>query len=102
MKIVLKSKIKRSSNTSFLCRKEVIITNNISIGIEYGVVYCNLRKIMINNHISIYKLSKLTGLKYDVIMRYYNDTVTRYDAIVLAKLCYTLNCSISDILKYEV
>ena len=57
---------------------------------------------MISKHISIYKLSKLTGLKYDVIMRYYNNLVIKYDAIVLAKLCYTLNCSISELWKYEV
>ena len=73
-----------------------------TIGTEYGVVYCNLRRIMISKHISIYKLSKLTGLKYDVVMRYYNNIVIKYDAMVLAKLCFTLNCSISDLLKYEV
>ena len=57
---------------------------------------------MNKNHLSIYKLAKLTGLKYDVIMRYYNNNITKYDAIVLAKLCFILNCSISDVLKYEV
>ena len=57
---------------------------------------------MINKHISIYRLSKLTGLKYDVIMRYYNNIVIKYDAIVLAKLCFILKCGISDLLKYEI
>ena len=54
-----------------------------------------------NKHISIYKLSKLTGLKYDVIMRYYDNSIIRYDANVLAKLCSVLDCSISELLKYE-
>ena len=57
---------------------------------------------MIKKHISIYKISKITGLKYDVISRYYHDLVIKYDAIVLAKLCFALNCGISDLLKYEV
>ena len=57
---------------------------------------------MINRKLTIYKLSKLTGLKYDVIMRYYYNQITKYDANVLAKLCFTLNCSINDLLKYEV
>ena len=57
---------------------------------------------MNSKKVSIYKLSKLTGLKYDVILRYYRNQVIKYDASVLAKLCYTLNCSISDVLKYEV
>ena len=71
------------------------------MGTEYGVIYCNLRKIMASKHISIYKLSKLTGLKYDVIMRYYDNRIIRYDANVLAKFCWSLNCSISELLKYE-
>lgn len=82
--------------------KEDIITNNISLlGTECGLVYCNLKKIIISKHISIYQLSKLTGIKYDVIMRYYDNRIIRYDSYVLARLCYILDCSISDILKYE-
>jgi putative transcriptional regulator len=57
---------------------------------------------MIKKHVSIYQLSKITGLKYDVISRYYVNSIIKYDAFVLAKLCYVLNCSISDLLKYEV
>ena len=87
---------------SFFYGRRESITNSVSLGTEYGVVYCDLKRIMDKNHIGIYKLSRLTGLKYDVIMRYYNDRVTKYDAIVLAKLCFILNCSISEILKYEV
>ena len=56
---------------------------------------------MTMKHVSIYKLSKLTGLKYDVILRYYSDSITKYDSFVLAKLCNSLKCSISDLLKYE-
>ena len=84
----------------FLWKEDII---NISLlGTEFGVVYCNLNTIMNSKNISIYKLSKLTGLKYDVILRYYNDQIIKYDSTVLAKLCYALNCSISDLLKYEV
>lgn len=72
------------------------------LGVEYGVVYCDLQGIMKKKDLSIYKLSKLSGLKYDVILRYYNNTVIKYDSSVLAKLCFTLDCSINDLLKYEV
>ena len=57
---------------------------------------------MNKKNISIYSLSKITGLKYDVIFRYYTNHLIKYDSFVLAKLCYALNCSISDLLKYEV
>jgi putative transcriptional regulator len=72
------------------------------IGTEFGFVYCDLKSIMIKKHISIYKLSKLTGLKYEVIVRYYSNNITKYDSYVLAKLCFVLECSINDLLKYEV
>ena len=52
--------------------------------------------------LNIYKVSVLTGLKYDVVLRYYSNQVYKYDSYVLAKLCYILDCSISDLLKYEV
>ena len=87
---------------SFFYGRRSIITNNISLGTEWGLVYCNLKKVMDKKHIHIYKLSRLTGLKYDVILRYYNNQIIKYDATVLAKLCYVLNCSISDLLKYDV
>ena len=66
------------------------------------MVYCNLKEIMNNRNITIYRLAKLTNLKYDVILRYYNNSIIKYDSLVLAKLCYTLNCSINELLKYEV
>ena len=67
-----------------------------------SLVEVDLEKIMNDNNYSIYQISKLTGLKYDVIERYYHNRITKYDSMVLAKLCYVLNCSISDLLKYEV
>ncbi len=70
--------------------------------IEFGMVYCNLKEIMDKRNITIYRLAKLTNLKYDVILRYYNNSIIKYDSLVLAKLCYALNCSISELLKYEV
>ena len=73
-----------------------------AIGTEFGFVYCDLKSIMIKKHISIYKISKLADIKYDVIKRYYYNQIIKYDAFVLAKLCFVLNCSISDLLKYEV
>ena len=85
---------------SFFCERRFIIISTFET--EFGVVYCDLKSIMNKKHIGIYKLSRLTGLKYDVISRYYVNSIIKYDAFVLAKLCYVLNCSISDLLKYEV
>ena len=66
----------------------------------YGKVQCNLKSIMRDRKISMYKLIRLTGLKYEVISKYFYNNVYRYDADVLAKLCYVLECEPSDIIEY--
>ena len=51
--------------------------------------------------ISIYQMSKLTGLKYNTIKSYYiNAPLTKVDLDVVAKMCYVLNCNVKDILEY--
>lgn len=69
---------------------------------DIGVVKCYLKKVMKDRNITISQLSRLTNLRYEVIDNYCNNRNLRYDSIVLAKLCYSLNCSIDDLLKYEV
>ena len=79
----------------------MILDNVILWDTDYGIIHCNLRKIMRKNNISIYRIMRLTGIKYDVIRRYYDDNITKYDANILAKLCYSLNCSINEIMEYK-
>lgn len=66
----------------------------------YGKIQCNLKSIMKKQNISMYKLIKLTSLKYEVISKYYYNNVYRYDSDVLAKFCYVLDCEPSDIIVY--
>ena len=87
----------------FLNRKEttaLVTEKAILWDTTYGKIQCNLKSIMNNHKISMYKLERLTGLKHEVIRKYYYNNVYRYDADVLAKLCYVLNCEPSDIIKY--
>ena len=68
---------------------------------DYGKVQINLKDLMDKYKISIYQMSKLTGLKYNTIKSYYtNAPLTKVDLDVVAKMCYVLNCSIADILEY--
>ncbi len=68
---------------------------------EYGEVHCILKEVMKRKKITIYQLVRMTGLKYDVILRYFNDEALRYDSNVLAKICYSLDCQISAVLRYQ-
>ncbi len=68
---------------------------------NYGKVEFNIRKIMKEKNITRNKLSVLTGATYNVINRYYNNDITRLDLDVLARMCYVLDCQISDIIEYK-
>lgn len=78
----------------------MIVEEMISFNTSYGKIHCNLRNVMKNRKISMYKLIKLSGLKYEVVSKYYYDNVCRYDSDVLAKFCYILKCTPNDIIKY--
>ena len=46
--------------------------------------------------------STLTGVKYEVVDRYYKaQSVEMADLDFLAKVCYVLDCKIEDLLEYE-
>lgn len=69
---------------------------------KYGRTRCNLYKIMRSKKISMYQLSRLTNIRYDVLKRYADNDILRYDSSILAKLCYVLNCHINDLIEYVV
>ena len=69
---------------------------------DYGKTIINIKSIMKKNDISIYQLSKKTGIKYDLLKHYYYGNLHRMDLSNIAKICYALNCDVSDIIKYEI
>ncbi len=78
--------------------KEVNSVNELR---NYGKISIMLDKQMKNKNITIYRLSKVTELSYNTIRAYKeNKPITRVDLDVLARLCYSLNCDICDLLKY--
>ncbi len=69
---------------------------------EYGRVRLSLSEMMEKRGITRNKMRTLTGVKYDVIDRYYKaENIERVDLDFLAKACYVLDCSVSDLLVYE-
>jgi putative transcriptional regulator len=69
---------------------------------EYGCVRVKLAEVMEARGITRNRLRTLTGVKYDVIDRYYKGSnVALADLDFLAKVCYVLDCEISDLLEYQ-
>ena len=68
---------------------------------NYGKIIIKLNSIMDKYGISIYQMTKLTGLKHTTVKSYYiNSPITRVDLDVISKFCYVLNCKIEDIIEY--
>ena len=68
---------------------------------EYGSVNVKVAEMLDNRGITRNRLKTLTGIKYEVIDRYYRNHVERVDLDFIAKVCYVLNCNVNDLLEYE-
>ena len=68
---------------------------------NFGVVLLTLNVVMDRQDISIYKMSKLSSIKYDVVANYYYNRIHIYNADILAKFCSILNCPLSSIITYK-
>ena len=75
--------------------------NGIFVLRNYGKIKIDIKTIMDKKNIRWNKLSVLTGATYNVINRYYNNDISRVDLDVLARICYVLECNVSDVLEYE-
>lgn len=68
---------------------------------EYGSVKVKLAEVLNSRGITRNRLKTLTGIKYEVIDRYYQNLVERVDLDFIAKVCYVLNCKVEDLLEYS-
>ena len=69
--------------------------------VEFGNINVKLDKIMNDRNISTYELSTKANVRFQTVKALRNNESTRIDFNVLAKLCYTLNCKVQDIIEYN-
>ena len=60
-----------------------------------------VKEVMDNKGVSISELSRMADIKYDIVKRYYNGEITRYDSEILKKICVYLECDINDLIKIK-
>ena len=61
-----------------------------------------LAEVLDSRGITRNKLRTLTGTKYEVIDRYYKGvSIEMADLDFLAKVCFVLDCEVSDLLEYQ-
>lgn len=68
----------------------------------YGGIKVKLADVLAAKGITRNRLRTLTGVKYEVIDRYYKaKNVELVDLDFLAKTCFALGCKIEDLLEYQ-
>ena len=68
---------------------------------EYGTIKIKLDELLEKSNLSKNKLSHKAEMQRTQINRYCNNTVTRLDTDVLARICAAFDCKIEDLLEYE-
>ena len=68
---------------------------------EYGCIRLKVAEMLDSRNITRNRLKTLTGIKYEIIDRYYKaKSVEWVDLDFLAKVCYVLDCKVEDLLEY--
>lgn len=73
---------------------------NIFIVNHYGHIEMNLKEYMDKHGITRNALARAIDTRFEVIDKWYKGQVEKIDADVLARICYVLNCTPGDIIKY--
>lgn len=60
----------------------------------------NVSTIMGMKRLSIAETAKIAGLRYNTVYKLYHDTTKGIDFETLNRLCYALECTTNDLLKY--
>lgn len=63
------------------------------------MIKLTLDKALEKRGMSRYRLSKLTGIQFQVVDKYYKNKVVRYDSYILERICLALDCGIEDIIE---
>lgn len=69
---------------------------------QYGHIEINLKEIMDKKNVSRNALARAINARFEVIDKWYNGHVEKIDADVLARICFILECSPSDIIIYTM
>lgn len=67
---------------------------------EYGRIELRLNEILEQRGIKRYYLAKATNTRFEVIDKWCKNNVEKLDLDVLARICYALDCTPSDIIKH--
>lgn len=68
---------------------------------DRGTIVIHLDELLKKTGLSKNKFCQRAEVQRSQLNGYLTNTITRLDTDVLARMCDTLNCSISDLLEYK-
>ena len=68
---------------------------------DYGKITVHIKEIMESKGITRNFLAKASNTRFEVINKWYNGQVEKMDLDILARICYVLDCTPADIIKYS-
>ena len=68
---------------------------------KYGCIEIHLKEIMDKKNVTRNALARSTNTRFEVIDKWYHGRVERIDSDVLARICYVLDCTPSEIIIYK-
>lgn len=68
--------------------------------VDYGYIRLRLKDVMEEEKISINKLACRAEMQRTQLKAYMNNEIQRVDLSVMARLCYVLDCEVTDLLEY--
>ena len=68
---------------------------------EYGSVKITLKEVLDERKITRNALARAINARFEVVDKWYSGNIEKIDADVLARICYVLDCKVSDIIQYQ-
>lgn len=67
---------------------------------QYGYIELTLKEVMDRRGISRNALARAVNTRFEVIDKWYQGHIEKIDADILARICFVLECTPEDIIRY--
>ena len=67
---------------------------------NYGHVELRLKEVMDERGITRNQLAKRIDARFEVVGKWYKGEVEKMDLDILARICYALDCTTEDLIRY--
>ena len=68
---------------------------------DYGKISFHIKEIMDEKNLTRSALARLADVRFEVADKWYNGNIERMDVDVLTRICFVLDCDLSDLMTYS-